>query len=387
MEGYEARGIWNLDKTGCFYRALPEKTLAQKKSNCKGGKKAKQRLTIAFIANAAGEKEAPIVIGKAAKPRCFKGIRDLSNPLGIPYYSQPKAWMSSEIMEDILRKLNKRLVREKRKILLFLDNATPHDPEFVGQFSNIKIVFLPANTTSKLQPLDVGIIKNFKVLYRGALLRHVVSQSDFTQLSASRITQTIDLLMAIWWIKVAWEQVKSSVIQNYFKHCGAIPGGANEDEQDPFADIVADTAALGQLVSRMQGEITANEYGSADDDLSTCFTFTNPSEWRDELRKEICSVSPEAECVPLADSDDSSDELEMLPLNCSILTYSDALKATRDLLQFSTEKGHEEVSEDIHRVLLALEDYKLKQASKQTNLLVFFLLNLLKLGYNNIDQL
>ena len=91
MEGYEARDIWNLDETGCFYRALPEKTLAQKKSNCKGGKKAKQRLTIAFIANAAGEKEVPIVIGKAAKPRCFKGIRDLSNPLGIPYYSQPKA--------------------------------------------------------------------------------------------------------------------------------------------------------------------------------------------------------------------------------------------------------------------------------------------------------
>ena len=159
------------------------------------------------------------------------------------------------------------MVREKRKILLFLDNATPHDPEFVGQFSNIKIVFFTANTTSKLQPLDAGIIKNFKVLYRGALLRHVVSQLDSTQLSASGITQTIDVLMAIRWIKVAWEQVKSSVIQNCFKHCGAIPGGATEDEQDQFADIAADTAALGQLVSRMQGEITANEYGSADDDF------------------------------------------------------------------------------------------------------------------------
>jgi len=75
MEEYEARDIWNFDETGCFYRALPEKTLAQKKSNCKGGEKAKQRLTIAFIANAVGEKESPIVIGKAAKPRCFKGIR------------------------------------------------------------------------------------------------------------------------------------------------------------------------------------------------------------------------------------------------------------------------------------------------------------------------
>ena len=96
--------------------------------------------------------------------------------------SQPKAWMPSEIMEDVLKKLNKRLVKEKRRILLLLDNAIPHYPEFVGKISNIKVIFLPANTTSKLQPLDAGIIKNFKLLYRGALLRHVVSQLDFNSI-------------------------------------------------------------------------------------------------------------------------------------------------------------------------------------------------------------
>ena len=51
----------------------------------------------------------------------------------------------------------------------------------------LKIFFLPANTTSKLQPLDAGIIKNFKVLHRGALLCHVISQMDSTQLSAQRL--------------------------------------------------------------------------------------------------------------------------------------------------------------------------------------------------------
>ena len=189
-------------------------------------------------------------------------------------------------------------------------------------------------------------------MYRGALLHHVISQMNSTQLSASGITQTVDILMAIRWIKVAWEQVKSSVIVNCFKHCGAIPEGVTEDEQDPFADIEEDTAAIGGLVSRIQGDITANEYGSADDDLSTYFTCSNPNEWRDELREEICSVSPEAEYVPLADEcDDSSDEIEMLPSDCGISSYSDALKTASDLLQFTTERGHEEISEDIRRVL------------------------------------
>jgi len=134
---------------GCFFRPLPEKTLKEKYSECKGGKKAKERMTIAFIANAAGGKEIPIVIGCAVKPRCFKGIRNIKKPLGVSYFSQSKAWMTANIMQDILLHLNRKL---RRSILLLMDNATPHNPSFVGKISNI----LPANTTAKLQPLDAG---------------------------------------------------------------------------------------------------------------------------------------------------------------------------------------------------------------------------------------
>ena len=90
----------------CFFRALPERTLADAKKDCKGGKKAKLRITLAFMVNAAGGKEMPIVIGRAASPRCFKGIRDNNNPLDVPYYANRKAWMNSEIMLDVLAKLN-----------------------------------------------------------------------------------------------------------------------------------------------------------------------------------------------------------------------------------------------------------------------------------------
>ena len=42
---YKATQIWNADETACFYRALPDKTLATKGRACKGGRKAKDRLT------------------------------------------------------------------------------------------------------------------------------------------------------------------------------------------------------------------------------------------------------------------------------------------------------------------------------------------------------
>ena len=53
-----------MDETGCFFKALPEKGLAEKKSQARGGKKSKTRLTIiAFFVSAAGEKVIePIVI-------------------------------------------------------------------------------------------------------------------------------------------------------------------------------------------------------------------------------------------------------------------------------------------------------------------------------------
>jgi hypothetical protein len=51
--------------------------------------------------------------------------------------------------------------REKRKFLLFVDNATSHPKDL--KLKNIKIVFLPPNTTSIRQPLDQDIIKNFKI--------------------------------------------------------------------------------------------------------------------------------------------------------------------------------------------------------------------------------
>ena len=35
--GYELADIWNMDETGCFFKALPEKGLAEKKSNARGG--------------------------------------------------------------------------------------------------------------------------------------------------------------------------------------------------------------------------------------------------------------------------------------------------------------------------------------------------------------
>ena len=58
LQGYKAEDIWNVDETECFWKALPDKGLGQIKTECKGCKKSKHRVTIAFFVNRAGQSES-----------------------------------------------------------------------------------------------------------------------------------------------------------------------------------------------------------------------------------------------------------------------------------------------------------------------------------------
>ena len=170
--GWNPSDVWNVDETGSFWRGLPAKSLNEKGKKCTIGKQSKQRNTLAFFVNAAGGKEQPIVIGKSQKPGCFKKLENKTSPCNCQYFSNSKAWMNTEIMSEVLSKLNRRLKRQKRNILIFMDNAPCHPESLQHILSNIKIVFLPKNTTSTTQPLDAGIIANWKINYKKQLLRY-----------------------------------------------------------------------------------------------------------------------------------------------------------------------------------------------------------------------
>ena len=99
---------------------------------------------------------APLVIGKAKMPRSF-GKRI---PLGIRWYFNKKAWMTTNVFLDYLEWLNSMVTEQKRRIALILDNAPCH-PSIV--LPNVELIFLPPNTTAKTQPLDAGIIRSLKL--------------------------------------------------------------------------------------------------------------------------------------------------------------------------------------------------------------------------------
>jgi hypothetical protein len=63
--------------------------------------------------------------------------------------------MTAATMEEWLNMFNAKIKKEHRKAILFLDNATCH-PKVT--LSNVKIAWFPANATSALQFMDMGVI-------------------------------------------------------------------------------------------------------------------------------------------------------------------------------------------------------------------------------------
>ena len=139
--------VYNLDETALFHRLLPSKTYCFANEKRYGQKKSKDRITLVFITNADGSDRICSMIGKSKNPRAFRGV----SKLPIEYYSQNNAWIDSYIYKQILIKLNRKMKKKNKKILLFVDNYSTHILDI--ELSNVETVFFPPNTTSVLQVL------------------------------------------------------------------------------------------------------------------------------------------------------------------------------------------------------------------------------------------
>lgn len=150
---YQLKDIFNADEFGLFYQALPSKSLHFRGKRCSGGKQSKVRLTGMAASNALGEKIPMFVIGKYAKPRCFKHVRNIP----CRYRSQKKAWMDGTLFEEWLHELDRKFEMQGRNVVMIVDNCPAH-PEVSG-LKAINLQFLPPNTTSCTQPMDQGVIR------------------------------------------------------------------------------------------------------------------------------------------------------------------------------------------------------------------------------------
>ena len=112
---------------------------------------------------------------------------------------------------------------EKRipfKILLILDNAPGHPPHLADLHPDVKVFFLPPNTTSILQPMDQGAIAAFKAIYlRTTFLQAIDAIDADEELTLPAYWKKYNILHAIKNLATAWEDVTEKCMNGIWKKC------------------------------------------------------------------------------------------------------------------------------------------------------------------------
>jgi hypothetical protein len=153
-----------------------------------------------------------LYIGHAFKPHSFN--KQTGEKLGFFYLHNKKAWMTGVFFETYLRRFNSYISRTKhKKVLLLIDNALSHVYSHLN-LPYVEVLPLPPNTTSKLQPLDAGMISSFKRHYRRRQLVSAVDRCDKGHPNPYKVEQ----LEAMRWIKAAWNSIDQSVFVNCWRH-------------------------------------------------------------------------------------------------------------------------------------------------------------------------
>ena len=137
--------------------------------NLRGKNPARKDCQVLVGCNATGMHRLKLaVVGKSKNPRAFRGI-NIEQSLPVVYYSSKKAWFNQAIFTDWflshflpeVRKYQEEVLKidpDDVRVVLVLDNAPAHPSEekLVSHDGKIKVLYLPPNTTSVIQPMDQG---------------------------------------------------------------------------------------------------------------------------------------------------------------------------------------------------------------------------------------
>ena len=210
---------------------MPKRTyITAEEKKQPGYKPMKDRLTLALCANASGDlKVKPLLVYHWETPRAFKLHNIIKENLPVLWRANGKAWVTQvlfiEWMHVVFGPTVKKYLTDNGlplKCILLLDNAPAHPPGLEDalseEFDFIKIVYLPANTTAILQPMDQQVISNFKKLFTKHLFRRCFEVTDNTNLTLREFwKEHYNIAICLRLIDIAWQGVTKRTLNSAWR--------------------------------------------------------------------------------------------------------------------------------------------------------------------------
>jgi hypothetical protein len=321
LSAYSLKDQFNCDETGLFWKQTPARSLSTRQ--LPGRKKDKARITALFCCNADGsEKLRPWFIGTAKNPRAFRAAGVNIQNLNLIWRSNQKAWITAAIFIDFLRWFDRQM--SGRNVVLLMDNFSAHQAAVTEiqssgyPLQNTLIIWLPANSTSRYQPLDQGIIFCWKSYWKRYWIRFILQEFELNRDPVA----SMNVLRAIRWGIQSWEfDLSGQVIQNCFRKA--------LDSQPSYQEPV-DPAVLDDI----QKAFSLLKVSTPIQDLMDIDTFLNPAEEAVQDTPDDIDSQVLAQYGPELD-DDSEGELEILPQ----IPLEEALEALRTLRLYEEQQA------------------------------------------------
>ena len=115
-----------------------------------------------------------------------------------------------------------------RNFALFVDNCSAlGSVETLPELRSVTVLSLPPNTTSKVQPMDAGVIAAIKLRYR---LMHterdvdMVDECDGKRKFSKK--DVLTMLTAMQTLRTVWQNLPPDIIENCWKHPKVSPAPA-----------------------------------------------------------------------------------------------------------------------------------------------------------------
>ncbi len=277
----------------------------------------KDRLTAVLCVNATGTHKLNLmIIGSAVNPRCF-GSWQPERDGKVLYAGNKTSWMNSKEFVRWIGYFNGEMSERKKTGWLLMDNCSTHclppnaEPivweagdsglKFRGfKMSNTNVVFLPPKTTSWVQPLDQGIIRAFKAIYRKIHIRWIISVLDSGEVeNASKARPT--MRSAIEWCHTAWEELSANTVKNCWNHANilprVLPSGPADTVVEELKALLLEMSNAGEvehLLSCPSERWTAAPVESDDEDseLTAAYQAREESDGEEDDVPVTCPVPP-----------------------------------------------------------------------------------------------
>ncbi|NXM72833.1 TIGD4 protein, partial [Serilophus lunatus] len=263
LNDYQPKNVFHIQETGLLYQMLPRNTFAFKGETCSVGKLSKERITVVVGTNMDGSEKLPLlVIGEDKSPRSFEDVKSLP----VDYEANDRAWITPEVFERWMHKLDGRFQAQQRRVVILVDSLPAHTE--VKNLKSVKLMSFPPDSSSCVA-MKQGVIRSLKVKYRHRLLKRFVDCVEGNK------EFMLPLLDAIEMLYLCWREVTPETIVKSYDGAGfklETETNGNDKEVDSDFDLIAHAQAVG--VEFPEG-LSLEEYAALDDSLVTYEVPTN----------------------------------------------------------------------------------------------------------------